>query len=182
MAPDQSDVTIRVAPLAKASGQLVDRTNKPVMLGFIRYGIHIPESDEGSLSMIFSGGEAILDSEGGFTLTGLVPGAHYEVGYVPRGNHLSGTNLRVFSPSSSATFDLRKVVFVPDRRRDEPPVRVEVDNVPLAMQRHQRLTNLLVQSLQGSEFDLVVQRTAGSNESTNTLPKNWREASYRLTE
>ena len=77
--PEQKEVTIRVGPTATAIGRLVDQMGKPVMLGHIRYAIHVPEDEDDRISTTFSGGKAILDSDGRFTLSGLVPGEEFEL-------------------------------------------------------------------------------------------------------
>jgi hypothetical protein len=177
VAADQQQMTIRVVPVATASGRLVDSTGKPVQLGFILYSIDVRDPDLlSAFNMFTSGlaifdGSAIFDSNGRFTIKGLLPGERYELAFMARGRE--SAIVGNFTPPSAGAFDLGQLALLPIRFRQG--VRLNIDNPQDALQRQQKLSKLLTASLANTPYDLVVQRATGTNESTNSLPEDLAE-------
>jgi hypothetical protein len=173
---DQRQATIRVAPLARATGQVVDKIGKPVQLGYILYLVDNRDPDPLGAFGMFTAGIAILDSDGRFTMNGLLPGQRYSSAFMARGGATSDHLGYVVPPSAGEfnldTLSLPKVRFT---RLPEPTVRLVVDNPQDALQRQQKLSKLLTASLANTPYDLVVQRAAGTNESANFLPEDLAE-------
>ncbi len=165
VAQDQAEVTIHVGPLAKASGRLLDRTGKPVTIGSIRYNIRIPEdrSPQSGFTQ-FCGSVAIFDADGKFTLTGLVPGEQYLLDYVYRADWPRGasTTVGTFAPTAAGSFHLDDIVFRPRDPLPHPPCP-EGDELERALHRQRVISDYLAHAATGTEFDLIVQRTVGTN-------------------
>jgi hypothetical protein len=174
---DQQQVTIRVGPIAKVSGRIVDWTGKPVQLGYVLYGIDIHDLDPASAFFMFTAGVALLDSDGSYTINGHVPGQRYPMVLSARRDRATVGAIANFVPPSAAQFDLGKLALTRDRFRQgpEPPLRLISDDPQKALLRQQQLANLLTASLVDSPYALVVQRVAGTNESTNSLPEELAE-------
>jgi hypothetical protein len=166
--PEQKEVTIRVGPMAAANGRLVDQTGKPAMLGYIRYAIRIPRNENNHGFQMFGGGEAILDSEGRFTLTGLIPGENFELHYTSDGE--TSTIIGICNASAGTMLQLGTLKYTADPRRPER-TRIEIGNTQELFNRQEQLSHRLHEMLTGTSYDFIVQRGAGTNESTIMLPE-----------
>ena len=147
-----------------------------MQLGFIMYYIDIRDPDPTSAFGMFTAGSAIFDSEGRFTIKGLLPGERYSLAFMPCGS-ISMT-VGNFTPPRAGEFDLGQLALTPIRflvNGAEPPLRLNIDNPQDALQRQQKLSKLLTASLANTPYNLLVQRTAGTNESTNSLPQDLEE-------
>jgi hypothetical protein len=173
---DQQQAIIRVAPLARATGQLVDKTGKPVQLGYIWYLAVDHDPDLTSAFGMFTDGVALFDSDGRFIINGLLPGQQYQLAFMRRGgNHPD--HLTYLVPPSAGELNLGRLLLRNVRfpTGPEPLVRLVTDNPPAALERQQRLSRLLTAILADTPYDFVVQRLADTNESTNLLPENLAE-------
>jgi hypothetical protein len=176
VAADQQQVTIRVGPVARATGRLVDGTGKPVQLGYIMYGINIHDPDPASAFYMFTAGSAILDSDGRFAMSGLIPGEPYSSSLITRSIGGRAEGIGNFTLPRAGEIDLGKLALAPWRfPQGEPPKRLNIENPEEVLQRRQKLAKLLTASLANTPYDLVVQRAAGTNESTNSLPEELPE-------
>jgi hypothetical protein len=138
------------------------------------YGIRIPEQPTNGPSRQFSSGEAILDSDGNFALTGLVPQETYEVMYRPPGEP-GKVVMRVlshFTPTEARQFDLGKIVYLPSNAI-ALPAPPKGDELERALKRQHRLSDLLVQTAELTDHDFAVRRAPGSNTAVYQLPRTF---------
>ena len=75
----QKKVSIRLVPLVEAHGRLIDRQGNSVGVGTIEYGIVAVGSVGLASDLLHT--EATVDSQGRYTLTGLLPGGRYQLRY-----------------------------------------------------------------------------------------------------
>ena len=179
VAADQLQVTIRVGPVARATGRLVDKTGKPVQLGFIMYYIDIRDPDPTSAFYMFTAGSAIFDSDGRFTIKGLLPGERYALAFMARGSE--SETVGNLTPPSAGEFDLGQLALSPIRFRQgaEPPLRLNIDNPEDVLQRQQKLSKLLRASLVNTPYDLVVQAQPARMNRRIPCRRTWRETCCR---
>jgi RNA polymerase sigma factor (sigma-70 family) len=75
---DDATAKVVLAPCAKASGRLLDRSGRAITARELTYGIRIWRGEpETSVFMDSFGGKVVTDAAGQFTLPGLVPGQTY---------------------------------------------------------------------------------------------------------
>jgi hypothetical protein len=158
---DRQEAAIHVHPSARVTGVYVDSAGKPVTVGWIMYGIRVPEN--GTIGTQFSRGSAILDSEGRFTIAGLIPDERYDVLYKPRGRGVIGGSMQGIGsvrPTASETVDMGRIVnrarISTNDRSAAPPTK------PLADE--------FARAASDTEVDLLVQRAVGNNDDNNTVP------------
>jgi RNA polymerase sigma factor (sigma-70 family) len=120
---ESARVEIRVSPVARASGRLLDLGGKALAQKKLQYGIRIylGKMEESPFSDCF-GGNAVTDAQGRFTLTGLIPGQTYEVN-LKLDEHSSRTVTQVF-PKNTRPIDLG------DLRADPKPAKPYVPPTP----------------------------------------------------
>ncbi len=157
MNAEQSEATILVGPVAQATGRLVDQIGKPVMQGYIRYGIRIPEDDPMAAFTQFPWGAAIFDSEGNFRLTGLVLGETYMLMYVPprESAQVGMPTLANIQPTTAGNLRLGKIVYRP-RDAVASPAMPSGDELERVLQRQQQLSDFTDQIADGIGRDFVV--------------------------
>jgi hypothetical protein len=168
---DQNETTIRVGPLARASGILVAPSGKPITTGYIRYGIRIPDDPTSGFTQ-FPFGIALVDSDGNFKLTDLVPGESYMLMYVPRGEwgKVSMTTIGNIKPSSAGEINLGRMVYR-SRVAAAEQMAPTGDELDRAIQRQQKISDALAEIADGIGRDFVVRRAPGSNTVDSLLPE-----------
>ena len=77
---EKSEIVIPVAPMATASGVLIDEKKRPVANTPLYWGRRVYLNEEQKLNMTCFGSKVVTDSEGRFTLPALVVGQEYEIG------------------------------------------------------------------------------------------------------
>ena len=172
VAVDQREATIRVGPLAQATGRLVDAASKPISLGYIQYGIRVPENDPRASSTYFPFGVAILNGEGRFTLTGLVPGETYTLIYVPTGDdgfRMPSTVLATIQPTAAGMMEIEENVYSPAKA----PMNLVVpigDELRRTLEHQRVVSDATAKVLDRINCDFIVRRAVGSNPLDNNLP------------
>ena len=165
VAADDSECTIRVGLLATATGRITERGGKPVSVGCIRYSIRIPENRTPQSGFRqFAGSVAMLDADGKFKLTGLVPGEEYSLDYVYRAQWQNNHSqiLSTFVAPSAASFQLNDIAFRPSEPLPHSP-RPEGQQLERALRRQKKMSDFLAQSAVGTTFDIIVQQSNGHN-------------------
>jgi RNA polymerase sigma factor (sigma-70 family) len=77
---ENTEVVIPVAPMATATGMLIDEKKRPVANTPLHWGRRVYLDEERGLNMTCFGSKVVTDSEGRFTLPALVVGQEYEIG------------------------------------------------------------------------------------------------------
>ena len=142
--PDDSDVTISIAPLASTRARLIDApTGEPLPDTEIRWGRRVHIGDDDAPWRTAWGGSTTTDPAGYFQTTGLVVGQQYSFS-VPRGDGTYGA-LPGFTPETSTTTDLGDLRLEPPY---EPPTLEERIERELAVRRpfEQRYNEALEQA------------------------------------
>lgn len=117
--PDDESVKIRIGPVARVTGVLIDKqTKNPAAGKKVEYGIRVPQGDDDAPWRTAFGGVAITDSEGKFVLEHLVPGKKYEA-HVMNEDGQSYAHVTEITPKNAEPVDLGKVEYSPSVvRRD----------------------------------------------------------------
>lgn len=166
---NDTDIEVHVGAAAAAKGRLLGKNGKPITAGYVRYGVRIPEEESMSGFMVFSGGAALLDSEGRFMLTGLAPGEEYVLQFTPPGDpfKVRSTRLGTFVPTAAETATLPNSTCEDTSELPEQPGAEELGRF---RNRHQQIEKYITRSARGTDFDLIVQRRIESG-SPETLPR-----------
>ena len=169
---EQQEVIIRVTPTASVTGRLVDRGGSPVTIGYVQSGIRIPENNPTGGFTRFSYGAATFDSDGRFTLTGLVPGELYQLDYTPRAEFGRGVMTTVASirPGAAQQLNLGDVVYS-GRVALPSPARLTGEELTRALQHQEQICDHFGHCADETEFDFAVCRAPADNDVDNTLPE-----------
>ena len=137
-------------------------------MGYIRYGIPIPEDSSPPRSkLLFPYGVALLDSQGQFTLMGLVPGENYSLMYTPRGEFGLHNRIPVanFTPNAAGEIRLGDIV---DNSHVAAtlPTRLGGDEQLRSLKRQQLSEKIAA----GTGQDILIRRSAESNPADINLP------------
>lgn len=113
---EASEIRIVLGSTAKASGRLLDLQGKPLAGKDLIYGIRIYLRDPGLPPDQIPwtnrfGGKATTDSDGRFTLTGLIAGETYDIRYLQ--DHQHSVVPKVVKVSSAAALDLGDLLIDP---------------------------------------------------------------------
>ncbi len=143
--PEQTSLDVRLEPTASVTGRLLaDDTEQPWPNQKIEYGINVPAATGQTWSTRF-GGSVVTDSEGQFTIDGLVGGFEYSVnlGVTKEGYYRSLPKWKVASGESLSLGDVQAP---PPPKRYVPPTLEEriagafaVKGTP--MERYERALN-----------------------------------------
>ncbi|MDY3556824.1 sigma-70 family RNA polymerase sigma factor [Gemmata sp. JC717] len=122
---DQQQVTVRVGPLATARGRLLDHEGKPIAGGRVKYGVHIPASEEPNAPYYVAyGGVAIADGDGWYTCTGMLVGEKYHLSYEQTPDNGPWMGLTTVTPTKAETISVGDTKLAKPRRPPTPEEKV----------------------------------------------------------
>ncbi len=102
---DQTEVTIPIGPTASATARLLDAQNdQPLAETQVQWGRRVHRGDDSAAWSTMWGGREVTDSEGRFTMNGIVAGQVYDLS-IPRGDGTYGS-LPDFTVESAEPHDL----------------------------------------------------------------------------
>ena len=113
IAADDADAAVKVWPVGKATGRIVDEAvGAPAASRAFHYGVRVYFLGNESMFSVAFGGEATTDDEGRFELNGLIPGVEYYL----------AVDQNTFTVDAATTYDLGDLVL---KKPYQPPTLEE---------------------------------------------------------